>query len=116
MANNKIFNLKVRDAHKILFEGEVDRLSSFNEVGPFDVYPMHANFISIIHKNLDIYKSGQKLKSFPVDLAILKVKKDVAKVFLGFDAVAIDEKELQDIQKAKKAAESQNASTLPQKK
>ncbi len=91
MPNPKLFKLKVRDAHKIIFEGEVDRLSSYNDVGPFDVFPMHANFISIIQKSLSIYKDNQKIQEVPVEKAVLKVKQDVVKVFLGLDVIPLGE-------------------------
>ena len=32
----------------ILFEGKVKALSSVNEMGPFDILPLHINFISVI--------------------------------------------------------------------
>jgi F0F1-type ATP synthase epsilon subunit len=86
-----LINLKVRDAESIVFEGEVDRISSFNEVGRFDVYPKHANFISIIRQELTLYKNGEKLKQMKIEQAILKVKKDVASIFLGIDTLMIDE-------------------------
>jgi F0F1-type ATP synthase epsilon subunit len=91
MSINKLFKLKVRDAHEIVYEGGVDRISSFNEVGPFDVYPMHANFISIINKNLSIYRNNKKIQEIPLDEAVLKVKQDIARVFLGLNADTISE-------------------------
>jgi F0F1-type ATP synthase epsilon subunit len=51
--------LTVRDAENIIFQGEVDRISSFNEVGRFDVYPKHANFISIKRQQLTVYNHHQ---------------------------------------------------------
>ena len=89
--SKKIFKLKVRDAHKIIFEGEVDRISSFNEVGPFDVYPMHANFISIIQKELTVYKDKKKIQDIKLEQAVLKVKQDIAKVFLGLEIISFEE-------------------------
>lgn len=88
---NKLFKLKVRDTQKIIFEGEVDRISSFNEVGPFDVYPMHANFISIIQKELSIFKNSEKIQEIKLEQAVLKVKQDIAKVFLGIEVISFDE-------------------------
>lgn len=86
MAGKRIISAKIYDAQGLVFEGEVDRISSFNEVGAFDIYPMHANFISIIGKRLDLYKAGKVVKGFEVEKAILKVKKDQLIVFLGIDA------------------------------
>jgi len=46
-----LIKVKVRDTNDVVFEGEVERISSYNEVGPFDIYPMHANFIPLSIKN-----------------------------------------------------------------
>lgn len=100
MSKNKLFKLKIRDAQKIIFEGEVDRISSFNEVGPFDIYPMHANFISIIQKGVSIYKDNKILQEIKFEQAVLKVKQDTVKVFLGIEAIPLDEASTQNIKKA----------------
>ncbi len=83
--------VKVSDNQSTIFEGEVDRISSFNEVGPFDVYPMHANFISIIQKELSLYQKHQKIKEVKLEQAIMKVKKDIVHIFLGIETFLIDE-------------------------
>ncbi len=83
--------IRVRDAQNVIFEGEVDRISSYNEVGAFDIYPMHANFISIIRKELVLYKDKKKVKDIKLEKAVMKVKKDVVKVFLGIETISIGE-------------------------
>ncbi len=83
--------VKVRDAENIIFDGEVDRISSFNEMGRFDVFPMHANFISIIIQELSLFKNNEKLKEIKIEQAILKVKQDVVNIFLGIEALIINE-------------------------
>ncbi len=96
MVKNNLINIKVRDAQGIIFEGEVDRISSYNEVGPFDIYPMHANFISIIRKGLTLYKNKQIIKDIELEKAVMKVKKDIVKVFLGIETINLDESGVQD--------------------
>ena len=91
MADKKGIQVRVRDMDKVLFDGEVERISSFNEIGPFDVFPGHANFISIIKKHVTLYHNKQVVKDMPFEQAILKVKQDVAHIFLGVEAFAIDE-------------------------
>ena len=86
-----IIKVKIRDADSIVFDGEVERISSFNEVGRFDIYPKHANFISIIQKEITLYKNGQKIKQLEIEQAILKVKKNTASIFLGINTLIIDE-------------------------
>lgn len=85
MAIKKSLKVLIKDTQKIIFEGDAERVSSFNEVGSFDVLPMHANFISMINKELVIYKNKQRVKEVKVDQAIMKVKQDSVKVFLGIE-------------------------------
>lgn len=88
MAEEKKIKLRIRDTDSLVFEGWVDRISSFNEAGPFDIYPQHANFISIIKKQLTLYNDGQQIKDIPLERAILKIKNDVAKIFLGIEVIS----------------------------
>ena len=87
----KIINVIVRDAESIIYDGEVDRISSFNEVGKFDIYPKHANFISIINKELTLYNHNKIVKQLKLEQAVLKVKKDQAGIYLGIDTIMTDE-------------------------
>jgi len=91
MSDAKILNVRVRDTEHVLFEGQADRVNSYNEMGPFDVYPMHANFISIIKNKVTIYLKKEKIKELTFEQAILKVKKDVVHIYLGIEIFALDE-------------------------
>lgn len=91
MSDVKLLNIRIRDTENVLFEGQADRVNSYNEMGPFDIYPMHANFISIIKKKVTIYLKKEKLKELTFEQAILKVKKDVVHIYLGIEIFAIDE-------------------------
>ena len=86
-----VIKVKVRDTQTVLYEGDVERISSFNEMGPFDVYPSHANFISIIQKELALYHKKAKVKELKIEQAVLKVKQDTAHIFLGIEALALEE-------------------------
>jgi len=91
MAVLNLINLKIRDTDTILFEGIVDRISSFNEVGPFDIYPMHANFISIISKSISIYKYHKLINTFIIDKAVMKNMKDKCIIFIGIESLLVKE-------------------------
>jgi len=90
MANPKSLKVKVRDTENILFEGDVDRISSINEIGPFDIYPMHANFISILTKELSLYQNKQKVKELKLEQAVIKVKRDIVNIFLGIETLVFE--------------------------
>ena len=87
----KTFKVKVRDTENIIYDGEVDRISSYNEVGPFDIYPMHANFISILRQELVLYSNNTRVKELKFEQAVLKVKQDTANIFLGIEVLFMDE-------------------------
>ncbi len=86
----KLFHVKVRDTEQLIYEGDVERISSYNEIGPFDVYPMHANFISILHQELSLYKDDRKVKELKFEQAVLKVKQDMAHIFLGIEVLFVE--------------------------
>ncbi len=94
MSTTKSLLVIVQDTDHIIFEGLVDRITSYNEVGKFDVYPMHANFISIITQQLDLYQNKQKIKEIKLEQAIIKVKKDEVHVFLGIENLLLDEEDV----------------------
>lgn len=87
MADKKLLKVKVRDSQDTIFEGEVDRITSINDVGTFDVYPMHANFISILKSLLIFYNKNEKIKEIQIEQAIMKVKNDVVNIFLGIEEI-----------------------------
>ena len=81
----------VRTTEDIVYEGEIERISSFNEVGRFDIYPMHANFISILRQEIVLYHNKQKVKELKIEQAVMKVKGDVIHIFLGIEALFVDD-------------------------
>lgn len=87
---DKLFHVKVRDTEQLIYEGDVERISSYNEIGPFDIYPMHANFISILHQELSLYKDDKKVKELKFEQAVLKVKQDIAHIFLGIEVLFVE--------------------------
>lgn len=95
---NKLIKVELLNSEEMIFQGEVDRISSFNEVGAFDVYPMHANFISIIGKQLTLYKKHEKIKELTFQQAVMKVKQDKVSIFLGMEVLLIDEAALEAVE------------------
>ncbi|HSA83684.1 MAG TPA: hypothetical protein VLF20_02245 [Patescibacteria group bacterium] len=87
----KLIKTQIINTEQVLFEGDVDRISSFNEVGAFDVYPMHANFISIINKQLRLYNKHDIVKELTFETAIMKVKQDIVSIFLGVEVLSLDD-------------------------
>ena len=61
LTNEKLL-LVIRDRTTLLFQGEVMAVSSFNDKGPFDILPQHANFISIIKKHVVLHLAKKQEK------------------------------------------------------
>jgi len=91
MPDKNLLKVKVRDSQNTLFEGEIDRITSINDVGTFDIFPMHANFISILKSKLIFYNKNKKIKELEIGQAVMKVKKDIVKIFLGIEEIPLDE-------------------------
>lgn len=83
--NQSGFFLVVEAPEATLFRGEVEAVSSVNKEGPFDVLATHANFISLIEKQLIIRESNKEPHAIPFDHAVMHVRGGKIEVFVGFD-------------------------------
>ncbi len=73
MATNTL-HLKISTPFQIVYEGEVQSVTSTNTEGKFDVLPEHANFITLIdNKPVTVRPKGEQPKEFNFPLAILYV-------------------------------------------
>lgn len=76
-------NVLVRDRTGVLFEGQAEAVSSLNPKGPFDILPMHANFICLISKSVTIHLRDMESKEIPVETGVLKIRDDNVEVYVG---------------------------------
>lgn len=83
MDKNLELDVIVMSSTKTFFLGKARSVSSKNKVGPFDVLPMHENFISMLRDRVTIVDvSGQK-QIIPCDHGILEVSENRVRVFIG---------------------------------
>ncbi len=72
----------IKNKESIIYDGQATAVSSFNDVGLFDVLPLHENFISLVKDKIIIHdNSGQK--EFKINNGLLKVKDDKVDIYLG---------------------------------
>lgn len=65
------------------FHGLALSVSSENEVGPFDILPLHANLITQIRKQIIVrVKEGKEIK-YQFTNGVIEVSENKVKVFLG---------------------------------
>ncbi len=74
--------LVVRTNEKVLFEGEVEAVSSNNDVGVFDILPKHIQFVTLVKDRVVAHKKNDD-KEIILETGILKVKNDVVEVYVG---------------------------------
>jgi F0F1-type ATP synthase epsilon subunit len=75
-------HVNIKNKENVLYEGEVTAVTSFNDLGLFDVLPMHENFISLI-KNKVILHKNKAQKEFRVDSGVLKVRDNKVNIYIG---------------------------------
>lgn len=80
--NRKLF-LKIYTRKGVVFDDEIENLTSFNDTGEFDVLRQHAQFISKIKDRIRVFKLDGSDVVFPVGDAIMRVKGPQIEVFLG---------------------------------
>ena len=80
---NDRFLLIVIDRQKKVFEGEVRSVSGSNKTGPFDILPLHENFITIVSGNLRIKKADGLMENIAVTNGVLKARENKVEVFIG---------------------------------
>jgi len=78
-----MLKLMIRNRDKELYREDVESITSFNKMGRFDVLREHANFITLVEREL-IYrdKNGDEHR-IPVTNGIMKVRSNNVNVFLG---------------------------------
>ena len=83
---NKLF-VTIRSRQGLAFEGELDAITSFNQVGQFDVLPEHGNFVTMINNKLILRKNRGAREEINVDKGVMMVEENRVQVFIGVGAL-----------------------------
>ncbi len=71
----------IMSPQKTVWKGEAVSITSENERGPFDILPMHANFITLLEKRTLHVNLGTEKKDFTFDHAVMYCHKNSVLVF-----------------------------------
>ena len=74
-------HVTIKNRENTLFDGQVTAVSSFNDLGIFDVLPRHENFISLIKDKIILHKN-EKQKEFKIGQGVLKVRENNVNIYL----------------------------------
>lgn len=75
--------IRIRNRERIIFEGEVKALSSYNDKGNFDILGKHANFICLIKNFITIHKLDGTKEEIKIDNGLIQVVANQVLVFIG---------------------------------
>ena len=71
----------IKNRESTLFDGKVNAVSSFNDVGLFDILPIHENFISLIKDKIILHNNGAQ-KEHKIGQGVLKVRENKVNIYL----------------------------------
>lgn len=72
----------VKSRKKVLLEGLVYSLTSFNVVGEFDVLPQHANMITLLKEKIIVDKGRPTQNEIKFDSALMSVMGNEVSVYV----------------------------------
>lgn len=81
--NRKELDVQVLSSTKALYNGKATAVSSFNEVGPFDILPLHENFISLIKDRITVVSTTGQRQQINFVRGLLEVSENRVRVFVG---------------------------------
>jgi len=82
----KFLSVQVMNPNEILWEGEAKSVSSKNNFGPFDLLPEHANFITLVKKEVIIIRGKEEEKTFSFDSAVIYIHKNKVLIFAQIES------------------------------
>ena len=80
MATN-ILNVQISNPDKQIWQGQAKSVSSVNSNGPFDILPLHANFITIIENQPIKIQTPEGQKEFQFPNAIIYTSKNTVQIY-----------------------------------
>jgi len=87
LPDKQSLHVLIQNPESTLFQGNALAISSVNTNGPFDILPLHANFICMIQDSVTIYETQKKIRKIPLERGILKVFENNVTIFLGIETV-----------------------------
>lgn len=74
--------VSIMNSEQVLYAGEVTAISSYNDLGLFDILPLHTNFITLIKDAVIIKELTGAKKEIKIAKGVLRAKANQVEVFL----------------------------------
>ncbi len=85
------FLLRVLSEEGEIWNKPVLAIQTGNAEGPLSILSGHANFISIITDDVQIFMLGEKTHSFPVETGIIRMRDNELELFLGVEVLDVQQ-------------------------
>lgn len=73
ITHGQVIYAVVRNKDAVLYQGNVEAITSYNDKGTFDILSQHINFISLIKDRLVLREKLDQTKEIPMSRGIVKV-------------------------------------------
>jgi F0F1-type ATP synthase epsilon subunit len=73
--------VRINSPEKFIWEGTAVSVSSANDRGPFDILPMHANFVTLIKKSPIRVNTGTEVKEFSFPNAVIWAHSNTVSIY-----------------------------------
>ena len=81
---DELLKVRVISPRQDLFAGQALSVSSVNSVGPFDILPEHAKFVTLVENQKVVLRLVDKtIKEFSFGLAIIHVHENQVNIFIN---------------------------------
>lgn len=97
----ELFNLSISSREGMVYEGKVKSITSYNNKGKFDILAYHANFISLISKEIIYIDISDAEHRIDIDSALLRLRDMNVEIYLGVKGISQENDET-DKQEQKK--------------
>lgn len=77
-----MLHLTIVNREQVLFDGDVESITSVNDTGEFDILAMHENFISLVRDKLVFRPPKEKQQTLPITRGIMQVHTNKVRVFV----------------------------------
>lgn len=71
----------IRTRQDIIYDAEVEAVTSTNAKGDFDILPGHAFFIALISRFILVHETQGRQKKYEIDQGIIYVQKEKVKIY-----------------------------------
>lgn len=81
MDNTQYLKVRVNSPEKVIWEGDAKSVSSVNSKGPFDILPLHTNFISIVENKGIKIKTDTDHKEYTFARSVIYAKENKVLIY-----------------------------------